>query len=62
MKKTSFQGQIAVSGSLSVLLDTLLCSLGPLLCLTRQVDQMNGCSEETLSRILDNIAYIMPGL
>ncbi|XKL61421.1 hypothetical protein PGB90_008478 [Kerria lacca] len=56
------EGQIAVSGSLSVLLDTLLCSLGPLLCLTQQVEEMNGCSKETLSSILDNIAYIMPGL
>lgn len=56
------QGQIAVSGSLSVLLDTLLCSLGPLLCLTQQVEEMNGCSKEILSSILDNIAYIMPGL
>ncbi|XP_065215020.1 HMG box-containing protein 4 isoform X2 [Planococcus citri] len=56
------EGQIAVSGSLSVLLDTLLCSLGPLLCLTQQVEEMNGCSKEILSSILDNIAYIMPGL
>lgn len=56
------EGQIAVSGSLSVLLDTLLCSLGPLLCLTQQVEEMNGCSPDTLNSILDNIAYIMPGL
>lgn len=57
------QGQIAVSGSLSVLLDSLLCALGPLLCLTQQVPETNnGCSPETLSKILDNIAYIMPGL
>uniref|UniRef100_A0A1B6FN91 HMG box domain-containing protein n=1 Tax=Cuerna arida TaxID=1464854 RepID=A0A1B6FN91_9HEMI len=57
------EGQIAVSGSLSVLLDSLLCALGPLLCLTQQVPEIsNGCSPETLSKILDNIAYIMPGL
>lgn len=31
------EGQIAVSGSLSVLLDSLLCALGPLLCLTQQI-------------------------
>ncbi|XP_054275725.1 HMG box-containing protein 4-like [Macrosteles quadrilineatus] len=57
------EGQIAVSGSLSVLLDSLLCALGPLLCLTQQVPAISsGCSPETLSKILDNIAYIMPGL
>ncbi len=30
-------GRIAVSGSLSVLLDSMLCALGPLVCLTQQV-------------------------
>ncbi|KAG7213982.1 hypothetical protein KM043_001357 [Ampulex compressa] len=55
-------GQIAVSGSLSVLLDSLLCALGPLICLTQQVPEMNGAKHETLSQMLDNIAYLMPGL
>ncbi|KAK4008460.1 High mobility group protein 2 [Daphnia magna] len=55
-------GQIAVSGSLSVLLDSVVCALGPLLCLTRLTPETDGCPPETLSRILDNIAYIMPGL
>ncbi|XP_075235725.1 uncharacterized protein LOC142332908 isoform X1 [Lycorma delicatula] len=55
-------GQIAVSGSLSVLLDSLLCVLGPLLCLTQQVPEMNVCPQQQLTKILDNIAYIMPGL
>lgn len=56
------EGQIAVSGSLSVLLDSLLCALGPLICLTQQVPETNGAEPETLSQMLDNIAYIMPGL
>lgn len=56
------EGQIAVSGSLSVLLDSALCALGPLLCLTRLLPETNGCPPETLNRVLDNIAYIMPGL
>nr|KAF7408977.1 hypothetical protein H0235_013829 [Vespula pensylvanica] len=55
-------GQIAVSGSLSVLLDSLLCALGPLICLTQQVPEINGAQHETLSQMLDNIAYLMPGL
>ncbi|XP_044017562.1 putative uncharacterized protein DDB_G0270496 isoform X2 [Aphidius gifuensis] len=56
------EGQIAVSGSLSVLLDSFLCALGPLMCLTQQIPEANGAQSETLSGILDNIAYIMPGL
>ncbi|XP_015521679.1 HMG box-containing protein 4 isoform X2 [Neodiprion pinetum] len=56
------EGQIAVSGSLSVLLDSLLCALGPLICLTQQVPETDGAKPQTLSRMLDNIAYIMPGL
>ncbi|XP_021933163.1 HMG domain-containing protein 4 isoform X2 [Zootermopsis nevadensis] len=56
------EGQIAVSGSLSVLLDSLLCALGPLTCLTQQVPETNGCPQELLNKILDNIAYFMPGL
>ncbi|GAB1867563.1 High mobility group protein 2-like 1 [Camponotus japonicus] len=55
-------GQIAVSGSLSVLLDSLLCALGPLICLTQQLPETNGAKPETLSQMLDNIAYLMPGL
>lgn len=56
------EGQIAVSGSLSVLLDSLLCALGPLMCLTQQVPELNSCPPEQLVQTLDNIAYIMPGL
>lgn len=58
------EGQIAVSGSLSVLLDSLLCALGPLLCLTQQVPELqeNCCTPEQLTKIVDNVAFIMPGL
>ncbi|XP_049824190.1 HMG box-containing protein 4 isoform X2 [Aethina tumida] len=58
------EGQIAVSGSLSVLLDSLLCALGPLLCLTQQIPELqeNCCSPEQLMNTLDNVAFIMPGL
>ncbi|XP_060748851.1 HMG domain-containing protein 4a isoform X2 [Tachysurus vachellii] len=56
------EGMVAVSGSLSVLLDSILCALGPLTCLTAQVPQLNGCPRSVLSSTLDNIAYIMPGL
>ena len=59
---TEHEGQIAVSGSLSVLLDSLLCAVAPLLCLTQQVPELNGIPQENLTEMLDNIAYIMPGL
>ncbi|XP_061431074.1 HMG domain-containing protein 4 isoform X2 [Lethenteron reissneri] len=56
------EGMVAVSGGLSVMLDSLLCALGPLACLTAQVDEINGCSRLVLANTLDNIAYVMPGL
>lgn len=39
---------MAVSGSLSVLLDSILCALGPLTCLTAQIPQLNGCPRNVL--------------
>ncbi|XP_077288850.1 uncharacterized protein LOC143913120 [Arctopsyche grandis] len=55
------EGQIAVSGSVSVLLDTLLCSLVPLICLTAHLPSI-APPLPLLHDTLDNIAYIMPGL
>lgn len=55
-------GQITVSGSLSVLLDSLLCALGSLMCLTQQVPAIGTQNTNSLSKTLENIAYIMPGL
>ncbi|XP_033738827.1 HMG domain-containing protein 4-like isoform X2 [Pecten maximus] len=62
MRLQEHRGLIAVQGSLSVLLDSVLCALGPLMCLTTQIPEMNGCSSETHSRTLDNVAFFMPGL
>ncbi|XP_028828958.1 HMG box-containing protein 4 [Denticeps clupeoides] len=56
------EGMVTVSGSLSVLLDSVLCALGPLACLTAQVPELNGCPQHVLSDTLDNIAHVMPGL
>ena len=36
--------------------------LGPLMCLTQGVPELNGTDAGTLSQTLDNVAYIMPGL
>lgn len=59
---TKHVGQIALSGSLSVLMDSLVCAMGPLMCLTQHVTELNGAPPEQLKQILDNVAYIMPGL
>jgi len=57
------KGRIPVTGSLSVLLDSMLCAMGPLLCLSKQIPELkNAIPEEKLNKTLDNIAYIMPGL
>ncbi|XP_041093701.1 HMG domain-containing protein 4a [Polyodon spathula] len=42
------EGMVAVSGSLSVLLDSILCALGPLTCLTAHVPEINGCPKPVL--------------
>ncbi|ODM97907.1 HMG box-containing protein 4 [Orchesella cincta] len=48
--------------SLSVLLDSLLCSVGPLLCLTQKVPELDCIPEDQLKRILNNVGYVMPGI
>ncbi|XP_054714437.1 HMG domain-containing protein 4-like [Uloborus diversus] len=59
---TEHEGQLAVSGIFSVLLDTILCVVGPLLCLTSESPVLNSCPPETFAKTLDSIAYFMPGL
>ncbi|CAH0712888.1 unnamed protein product, partial [Brenthis ino] len=55
------EGQIAVSGSVSVLLDTLLCALAPLLAVARAVPAI-APPQRLVQDTLHNIAYVMPGL
>ncbi|KAK3717552.1 hypothetical protein RRG08_032033 [Elysia crispata] len=62
MRLQEHKGMIAVQGSLSVLLDSLLCACGPLLCLTQQVPNMDGCDPLVHGQTLDSVAYVMPGL
>lgn len=56
------QGPIAVQGSLSVLLDSSLCAMASVMCLTNQLPEVGTGLNKTHSRNLDNIAYIMPGI
>ena len=52
LSRSSFQGMVAVSGSLSVLLDSIICALGPLACLTTQLPELNGCPKQVLVSFL----------
>lgn len=51
-----------ISGPMSDLLDSLLCSLNSLMLLTSMDQKLNGCSISTHSRAMENTAYIMPGI
>ncbi|GFY50204.1 HMG domain-containing protein 4 [Trichonephila inaurata madagascariensis] len=59
---TEHEGQLAVSGIFSVLLDTILCVVGPLLCLTSESPVLNSLPQGVSRKTLDSIAYFMPGL
>ena len=61
-QRLSENPSIPISGSLSVLLDSTLCAIGPLVCLTRLDEITNAYPKEIAEKILDNISYIMPGI
>ncbi|XP_071477222.1 uncharacterized protein [Diadema antillarum] len=46
-KLQTHRDNIEVHGSVSVLLDSMLCALGPLMCLTDQVPELNAISKRT---------------
>ncbi|KAI3353298.1 hypothetical protein L3Q82_019837 [Scortum barcoo] len=39
---------VSMSSGLSLLLDSLLCALGPLICLTSQIPELTSCTQHTL--------------
>nr|XP_046267441.1 uncharacterized protein LOC124071044 isoform X2 [Scatophagus argus] len=53
---------VNMSSSLSLLLDSLLCALAPLICLTVEIPELRSCTQHTLASTLENIAYLMPGM
>ncbi|XP_053711328.1 HMG box-containing protein 4-like [Synchiropus splendidus] len=53
---------VCLHRSLFLLLDSLMCSMVPLICLTSQVPELRSSAEYTLASSLENIAYLMPGL
>lgn len=46
----SLQKMVSMSSSLSLLLDSLLCSLAPLIYLTAQIPELRSCTQHTLVR------------
>lgn len=52
----------SITGAYSVLLDSLLCSIGALLCLTREIPGLENLPEESFKKTLDHLAYFFPGL
>nr|XP_026691149.1 transcription factor protein isoform X2 [Ciona intestinalis] len=53
----------STTGTLSLLLDSMVCSFVPLLTLTNQVPELNGAlPDELMSDTFANISYYMPGL
>ncbi|XP_055079459.1 HMG box-containing protein 4-like [Periophthalmus magnuspinnatus] len=54
--------RVSVSTALSVLLDSLLCTLAPLVSLSSQVPELQGCVQHSVDLTLENVSYLMPGL
>lgn len=52
----------SAAGAYCVLLDSLLCSMGALLCLTREIPGLEQLPGASFAKTLDHIAYFMPGL
>lgn len=60
--KTKLGSQV-VQGADTVLLDSLLCAMVPLMALLRQIPELSDCIDpSTLRNCFSNIAHIVPGL
>ncbi|KAG7281643.1 hypothetical protein CRUP_019155 [Coryphaenoides rupestris] len=53
---------VCVSSSVSLLMDSLLCALVPLVSLTAAMPEFRDVPQHTLADAMENIAYMMPGL
>lgn len=56
-------GTQTIQGADTVLLDSLLCAMVPLISLLRQIPELHDCvDQDTLKNCFSNIAHIVPGL
>lgn len=65
LEQHEHKGHNSITGTVSVLLDSLLCSVVPLISLTTQIEGFGhrvAHLKDTFQNTLDNIAYVMPGL
>ncbi|CAL8274421.1 unnamed protein product [Gadus morhua 'NCC'] len=53
---------VCASSSMSLLMDSMLCALVPLVSLTALMPEFSGVPQHTLVDAMENIAYMMPGL
>ncbi|CAL8328922.1 unnamed protein product [Lota lota] len=53
---------VCASSSMSLLMDSMLCALVPLVSLTSLMPEFRGVPQHTLADAMENIAYMMPGL
>ena len=53
-------GDIQMEPAIDWLLDSFICALIPILCVTQEVSELNVIPKESLHKMLDNVAYIMP--
>lgn len=48
--------------ALDLLLDSAICAMSPLICLTSLTPELNVCNENTKKALLDNVVFLMPGI
>ena len=48
--------------ALDLLLDSAVCAMSPLICLTSSLPGLADCNEKTQRGLLDNVAFLMPGI
>lgn len=48
---SAVQKLVSVSSSCSLLLDSLLCALAPLMCLTAEIPELRSCTQHKLVRV-----------
>ena len=53
-------GEIQMEPAIDWLLDSFICAIIPILCVTQEVSELNVIPKESLHKMLDNVAYIMP--
>lgn len=62
MKLNNSDENLNEGDALDLLLDSALCAMSPLLCLTGLMPGLAGCNEKVQRGLLDNVAFLMPGI